>query len=585
MRVLLLHPHDNFDSLSPDQHWDAVVDLGRAPDSFYQEQSALLGCRVDSVFDLASEIEDLKSWRPLFKCGLGTVVDHLGIDWWDVISCLLQPEMQDIRLALRLAERLKGCRELSATRPSTIGEALRIHLGIPIHILQKKSNHSLMSGIFRRGRAAADLGFVQARQVVYDKYDPHYRWRSKLNAAPHQRAGSTPVVLLPTAYSNVTKTALSYARLLPEQKFLLVVARESAAASSIPANVLTARLAAFTTKRKNSDELDELKGKWEAMEQSLQEHPVFRLSVQTGIMRKGSAWLSRGISIRNAWQNVFEKREVIGCLCADDSNPYTRIPLLLADGRGMPAVACHHGALDCRMASKNLRFSTYLAKGEMERDFLERVCEVDHARVLIGAPGLRTSKNLQGWNPDAPWITFFSEPYETDLWRVEAIYRQVLPLLCEAARRSRKSVVVKLHPFESVKQRRRLVGRCLSDEDLQVITIIDGPLSSEILAKTWCAVTVESTVAFECAAIGIPSFLCGWLRNPYAGYVGQYVRFGVGTLLSSPDDLLHISDYMRAHTCDRPPSGPMVQEISTSTLSRVLCRQGRDKKISGIRSA
>jgi hypothetical protein len=576
MRVLLLHPDDNFDSISRDQHWDTVVDLGRAPDSFYEEQSALLGCCVNSIFDLASEVEDLKSWRPLFESGMGIVVDHLGIDWWDVISCLLQPEMQDIRLALRLAERLKGCHELSATRPSTIGEALRIHLGVPIHIIQEKSSDGIMRGILRRGRAASDLGFVQARQVVYDKYDPHYRWRSKLEAAPRRYRNSKPVVLLPTAYSNVTKTALSYARLLPEQKFLLVVARESAAASSLPANVLATRLAGFATKKKNNDELEELNRKWEAMEQSLQEHPVFRLSVQTGVMRKGKDWLSRGISIRDAWQNVFETREVIGCLSADDSNPYTRIPLLLADGRGLPAVACHHGALDCRMASKNLRFSTYLAKSEMERDFLERVCEVDRARVLVGAPASPVSKNLQGWNSDAPWLTFFSEPYETDFWRVEAIYRQMLPLLCEAARRSGKSVVLKLHPFESVKQRRRLVGRCVSQEDRRLVTLLDAPLSSEILTKTWCAVTVESTVAFECASAGIPSFLCGWLRNAYAGYVGQYVRFGVGTLLASPDDLRRIPEYMRAQTGDRSPSRPLAQEISPSTLSRILCRGSRD---------
>jgi hypothetical protein len=577
MRVLLLHPDDNFDSISRDQHWDAIVDLGRAPDSFYEEQSALLGCCVNSIFDPACEVEDLKSWRPLFKPGMGIVVDHLGIDWWDVISCLLQPQIQDMQLALRLAERLQGCVELAATRTSTIAEALRIQLGIPIHQIQMKSSNSLMRGILRRGRTAADLGFVQARQVVYDKYDPHYRWRSKLEAASRQRHDSAPVVLLPTAYSNVTKTALSYARLLPEQKFLLVVARESAAASSIPTNVLTTRLAAFATKKKNNDEIEELKGKWEVMEQSLQEHPVFKLSVQAGIMKKCSAWLSRGISIRNAWQNVFESQSVIGCLSADGSNPYTRIPLLLADGRGIPAVACHHGALDCRMATKNLRFSTYLAKGEMERDFLERVCEVDSARVLIGAPDPPASQNLQGWNQNAPWLTFFSEPYEADFWRAEAVYREMLPLLCEAARRSGKSVVVKLHPFESIKQRKRLVGRCLSEEDRRLVTLSDAPLSPEILAKTWCAVTVESTVAFECASIGIPSFLCGWLRGTYNGYVAQYIRFGVGTLLESPDELLRIPEYMRAHTSDRPSVRPMTQQISRTTLSRILCGSAQRK--------
>jgi hypothetical protein len=571
MRVFLLHPDDDFESFSRDQHWDAVVDLGRAPDAFYEEQGARLGCSVSSVFDLALEVEDLKSWRPLLKYGMGIVVDHLGIDWWDVTSTLLQPEMQDLRLALRLAERLKGCDELAASRVSVIGEALRLQLGIPVNIIHKESSNGLMRGILRRGRAAADLGFTQARQVVYDKYDPHYHWRSKLEVASRRHPRSTPVVLLPTAYSNVTKTALSYARILPEQKFLLVVARESAAASSVPANVLTTKLAAFATKRINDNELKELKNKWESMEQSLQEHPVFSLAVKTGIMKGGSDWLSRGISIRDAWQNVFETRQVIGCLCADDSNPYTRIPLLLADGRGIPAVACHHGALDCRMASKNLRFSTYLAKGEMERDFLERVCDVDPARVLIAPPGSAASDKHRRSSEDAPWLTFFSEPYEVDFWRVEAIYREVLPLLCDVARRSNKSVVLKLHPFESANKRRRLVDRSLGVKDRRLITVLDAPLSPEILMKTWCAVTVESTVAFECASLGIPSFLCGWLRNAYAGYVPQYVRFGVGTLLEFPEGLARIPEYIRARAKDRPPVTSLTQESSQQALAKVLC--------------
>jgi len=40
--------------------------------------------------------------------------------------------------------------------------------------------------------------------------------------------------------------------------------------------------------------------------------------------------------------------------------------------------------------------------------------------------------------------------------------------------------------------------------------------------------------------VGIPAFLCAWLRHAYAGYVPQYVRFGVGRMLECPDDLLRI---------------------------------------------
>jgi len=97
-------------------------------------------------------------------------------------------------------------------------------------------------------------------------------------------------------------------------------------------------------------ELQELEGNWQRLEGSLKEHPEFRLSVQMDILKNGLRWLRWGLVVRDAWRQVFETRSVAGCLSADDSNPYTRIPLLLAEQRGIPAVACHHGALDCQMA-------------------------------------------------------------------------------------------------------------------------------------------------------------------------------------------------------------------------------------------
>ena len=91
MRVLLLHPDDDFHGSWTRQHWDSVIDLGRAPKSFYDERSAALGCPIFSILDLAVEVEDLQIWRHLFAPGMGRVVDRFGIDWWDVISLLLQP--------------------------------------------------------------------------------------------------------------------------------------------------------------------------------------------------------------------------------------------------------------------------------------------------------------------------------------------------------------------------------------------------------------------------------------------------------------------------------------------------------------
>jgi len=83
-------------------------------------------------------------------------------------------------------------------------------------------------------------------------------------------------------------------------------------------------------------------------------------------------------------------------------------------------------------------------------------------------------------------------------------------------------------------------------------------------------VTVESTVAFECAAVGIPAFLCGWLRHAYSGYLPQYVAFGVGLRLESPDDLLRIPDLLGQAMPDSDSARRLVQPISASELSQFL---------------
>ncbi len=150
------------------------------------------------------------------------------------------------------------------------------------------------------------------------------------------------------------------------------------------------------------------------------------------------------------------------------------------------------------------------------------------------------------------------------------MYRDVLPRLCALARASGKTVALKLHPFESARQRRRLLKRMLSAEDHKFVSVTDAPLSRAMLEKTWCAVTVESTVAFECAAVGIPAFLCAWLRHAYAGYVPQYVRFGVGRMLECPDDLLRIPDLVSKAIPNSNTARRLVQSISPDTFSEVL---------------
>ena len=119
-----------------------------------------------------------------------------------------------------------------------------------------------------------------------------------------------------------------------------------------------------------------------------------------------------GIAVRDAWNEVFESETVLGCLCADDSNPYTRIPLILAANRGIPTLVCHHGAMDSKMAVKVAHADTYLAKGEIERDFLVRSCGVAPEKVVLGGQGLAVlagpGESLRRDRPNPGWCFLLS---------------------------------------------------------------------------------------------------------------------------------------------------------------------------------
>jgi hypothetical protein len=120
------------------------------------------------------------------------------------------------------------------------------------------------------------------------------------------------------------------------------------------------------------------------------------------------------------------------------------------------------------------------------------------------------------------------------------VYREVLPSLARLAAENGRKLIIKLHPFESVRQRSRLIKRVLSIEHQQNLEICSGPLSRDLLLQTWFGITIESSTVLDCALQGVPCFLCEWLvLNPY-GYVQQYGRFGVGYILNVPEKLSEI---------------------------------------------
>jgi hypothetical protein len=418
--------------------------------------------------------------------------------------------------------------------------------------------------------AFSQLDNAELLQIFEDKFDGDHSIRRRFAA----RGGNPrqPIVLLPSAYANVSRTALSYAALLPHQQFMLVVARRSGYPATVPPNVLVASLTPYFG-ASDKHELVFLREGWGSLKTYLADCAAeFKTAESEGLLGQTSAPFGWALPVRDAWLRFFASEHVTACLSADDSNPITRIPLILAKREGIPALACHHGAFDFRMAVKRTHANFYLAKNEMERDYLRRICHLDPEKIVIAEPGSSKPLPSQGVGRNrASWLVFFTEPYESNGWRSDDIYRDLLPRLWSLAQSCDLNLVFKLHPFESIKGHRKMLHRIFPDHENQ-IEVIAGPPSDRLWNNTQFALTVQSSTALECAALGIPVFLCAWLRDSYSGYVQQYARFGIGQVLESPDQIAEIPELLES--LNRKPSQPQASRraVDPAELSHLFRR-------------
>jgi hypothetical protein len=137
-------------------------------------------------------------------------------------------------------------------------------------------------------------------------------------------------------------------------------------------------------------------------------------------------------------------------------------------------------------------------------------------------------------------IIFFSEPYESYGGRPRDFYVDILPALANLALQHNCELIIKLHPFESLAQRKQLARQVLNPSQNRVVRVVSGPMEPDLLDNVWFAVAVLSTVAVDCALRGVPCFLCKWLEcSPY-GYVDQFIQFGVGIGMDNPEEMLKI---------------------------------------------
>jgi hypothetical protein len=579
MRILFIHPEDGAEK-GPwaSQPWDQIVDIGQGGVNTYERWVRQFSCPVVTLGSLRNGFDILRHVRELLGHGCGRLVDEHGLDWWEIMSMLLHGELETFIVLQRFAQTVESRDEVHVSRPGLHASLLQSLLTNPIHVFPLRRG-ARRGGLGHYVRVSNKLSATQMIDVFWDKYDSGYQHRGRL--ARKRLHAQHPAVLLPTAYVNVSRTGLAYANTFPEENFLLVATRRSGWVQNPPGNLTATWLSSYASVRNRNAENAEMQSRWQSLLKDLGETTEFEILNRLGYLDSFPRRFRHGFEVRDAWQNVLDREPIQAVLCADDSNPYTRIPLLLAQARGLPNIACHHGALDGRYFFKRSYGDVIWAKGKMEEDYLVRKCGVPPERVEIAAPALPANwDTVENSRQESirPYILFVSEACDVTGGRQEEFYRDILPPLADLARTTGRKLLVKLHPAESERERAGMLARILSAEQKGATLVVSGPLTEDLLAKAWFGITILSTVAMECAVRGIPCFLCQWLESWPYGYVQQFIQFGVGIELKGPDEIARIPQYLRANSvsaevkknCWQPAAPGRLRELFTKSRKEYM---------------
>jgi hypothetical protein len=418
LRVLLLHPEDSpWDGAWFQSKWDLIVDLGFASPHTYEEWSHRTGARVLSIHQFAGQTEGYRWVNQLLERGRSRLLDRVGLDWWEMLAVWSYHDLQGLYLLEQLRTEIgAGQIEFVASRLHLTTRLLEQILGRPVRYLRVESRGPLQN-VARMLRSARKLRPAQIAEIAFDKWDTDYRGRR--HVTKHKRANlADPAVLLPSAYSNVTRSVLAYAAQLPHRRFLLVTTRLSAVPARLPGNVTVVPLSAYAAPSSiTREQIVELTRSWEEFRRTtLAEVDELRYAANAGLWDHFPAHLECGLRLREAWKRLLESEPMKGVLCGDDLNYHTRLPLILAQRCGLNAVYCSHGALDGGFLFKMPFADSYLVKGEMESDYLQRASAIAPEKICVAAPGNNRSVDQGDQRTGA--LVFFFHPYELEGGRV-----------------------------------------------------------------------------------------------------------------------------------------------------------------------
>lgn len=542
MRILLVHPDDSVETGAwAGTRWDLAVDLGWSGRHAYSRQTERLGYRVFSIYDQLDHAQHREKMRENLALGSDQLVDSESVDWWDAYSGHPYEQIEQLMLLTALAEEIPSQAEIFATRPDFAVGALSLLLKREIKSLSKDRRRGVPALARRYWKAALTLRPSQLSEIAFDKWDADYQFRRNFRRLA--RTASSPCILLPSAYSNVSRAQVAYARMLPHRRFLLVVTRPNGILPNLPENVELRFLAAYAPRPLAStrDECTGLLERWQQLQNDrFETNGVLRLARKLGAFDGFAKFLKLGLRVRDAWREVLVREPITTVLSADEYNAYTRLPIVLARSRRLRTVFCDHGALNMSFGIRRPVSDSYLLKGDMARDYCVSWCGLPEDKIVVGGPAQAASPLLSPNRTETDWIVFYSEAYELSSARTQSFYAELLPALCKLAARMNCKVIIKLHPFESLRMRTAMVNRVLTAEQRSLVEMREGPMTADLFERARCSFTVESSVAVESTINGVPCFLCGWFDASWYDYGKQYAKYSAGYPLDSPERIREI---------------------------------------------
>ena len=572
MKMLLVHPDDSAE-VGPwaETTWDLIADLGWSGSHAYAQQKQRLGFSIISIYELLDHDTHRDRLRDLLAVGLNQLVDSESIDWWEVFSSCLYDSLGQLLMLSALAERIPEQAEIFTTRANGATRTLSILLQREIQSLSKDRRASIRTRTRTFLKKLAVLRPSQVFEIAFDKWDADYQFRRHVSRRPSN--SSEPVVLLPSAYENVSRIQIEYAQMLPHRRFLLVVTRLSGRRVKLPPNVVLRSLAAYAPSVSAATEVErkELLAKWEQLKsRRFVPNRLLGAGVQQHMFDLFERILKNGLRVRDAWRAVITKESITTVLSGDENNEFTRLPIILAKARNLQTVSCNHGALNMTLGLRKQCSELYLASGDMARDYMVQWCGLSAGRVVMGAPQNGSSLALQERQRRQDWIVFFSSPYEISSARTQVFYSEILPELCALASHTNRRVVVKLHPFESLRKRKAMIDRAVTAVHKEVIEMRQGPMSSDVLERAWFTVTVNSSVAVESTINGVPCFLCAWFDGDWSDYGKQLAKYSAGHPLNSPLEIRRVPELLDQLKITEATRRTLLSPISPAFLDSIL---------------